>query len=94
LTGAEERGTLQGVQEVKSIGVTWQERGEGVNALPIFYLPKNFFLCRVERGEVFSEPIQIWWVLKENIVQKLLVFERRILRGIFGPTKENQTWGD
>ena len=34
------------------------------------------------------------WVLKENIIQKLLVFERKILRGIFGPpTKENQTWG-
>ena len=32
------------------------------------------------------------WVLKENIIQKLLVFERKILRGIFGPTKENQTW--
>ena len=32
------------------------------------------------------------WVLKENIIQKLLVFERKILRGIFGPTKGNQTW--
>jgi len=32
------------------------------------------------------------WVLKENIILKLLVFERKILRGIFGPTKENQTW--
>ena len=32
------------------------------------------------------------WVLKENIIQKLLVFEKKILRGIFGPTKENQTW--
>jgi len=31
------------------------------------------------------------WVLKENIIQKLLVFERKILRGIFGPTTENQT---
>jgi len=31
-------------------------------------------------------------VLKENIIQKLLVFERKILRVIFGPTKENQTW--
>jgi len=30
-------------------------------------------------------------VLNENIIQKLLVFERKILRGIFGPTKENQT---
>jgi len=32
------------------------------------------------------------WVLKENIIQKLLVFERKILRGIFGSTKENQIW--
>jgi len=32
------------------------------------------------------------WLLKENKIQKLLVFERKILRGIFGPTKENQTW--
>jgi len=31
------------------------------------------------------------WVLKENIIHKLLVFERKILRGIFGPTKKNQT---
>ena len=30
------------------------------------------------------------WVLKETIVQKLLVFGRTILRRIFGPTKENQ----
>jgi len=29
------------------------------------------------------------WVLKEAIIQKLLVFERKILRRIFGPTKEN-----
>ena len=31
-------------------------------------------------------------MLKESIIQKLLVFERKILRGIFGPMKENQTW--
>jgi hypothetical protein len=32
------------------------------------------------------------WVLKETIIRKLLVFEREILRRIFGPTKENQIW--
>jgi hypothetical protein len=28
------------------------------------------------------------WVLKENSIQKLMIFERKILRKIFGPTKE------
>jgi len=27
------------------------------------------------------------WVLKENSFQKLMIFERKILRKIFGPTK-------
>jgi hypothetical protein len=31
-------------------------------------------------------------VLKETIIRKLLVFERKFLRRIFGPTKENQIW--
>ena len=32
------------------------------------------------------------WVLKDTTIQKLLVVERKILRRIFGPTKENQIW--
>ena len=32
-------------------------------------------------------------MLKGNIIQKLLVFEKKILRGIFGRTKENQARG-
>jgi hypothetical protein len=33
------------------------------------------------------------WVLKESIIQRLLVLERKILRKIFGPTKEdNGNW--
>jgi len=42
----------------------------------------------MEGREVASET----WVLKETIIQKLLVFQRKILRKIFGPTKENQIW--
>jgi hypothetical protein len=30
------------------------------------------------------------WVLKETTIQKLLVFERKILRRIFGSTKEKK----
>jgi hypothetical protein len=33
------------------------------------------------------------WVLKENVIQKLMIFERKVLRKIFGPTKEqNGLW--
>jgi len=32
------------------------------------------------------------WVLKKIIIQKLLVFERKIQRRIFGSTEENQIW--
>jgi len=32
------------------------------------------------------------WVMKETIIQKLLVFERKNLRRIFGSTKENEIW--
>ena len=31
-------------------------------------------------------------MLKEIVIQKLLVFERKILRRIFGPTRENKIW--
>jgi len=33
-------------------------------------------------------------VLKESIIQKLSVFERKILRRIFGPTKEANVFGE
>ena len=32
------------------------------------------------------------WILKESIINKLLVFERKILRKIFGPNNESGTW--
>ena len=32
------------------------------------------------------------WILKEPVINKLLVFERKILRKIFGPIKEKGIW--
>jgi hypothetical protein len=32
------------------------------------------------------------WILKETIINKLLVFERKILKKIFGRNKENGIW--
>jgi len=32
------------------------------------------------------------WILKETIINKLLVFERKILRKIFGPNSGNGIW--
>ena len=32
------------------------------------------------------------WILKETITNRLIVFERKILRKIFGPTYENGSW--
>jgi len=29
----------------------------------------------------------VTWVLKENVINKLMIFERRIMRKIFGPTR-------
>jgi len=34
------------------------------------------------------------WVLKETIIQELYVFERKILRRIFGPTKAKKNMED
>jgi hypothetical protein len=32
------------------------------------------------------------WILEETTINKLLVFERKILRKIFGPNNENGIW--
>jgi hypothetical protein len=52
---------------------------------------------KIKLYKTLIRPIVVYgsecWVLTENIKQKLLVFERRILRRIFGPTqKPNGEW--
>ena len=47
--------------------------------------------------QVLVRPVVIYvcetWALKENTKLKLQVFERKVLRRIYGPTKENDgTW--
>jgi hypothetical protein len=32
------------------------------------------------------------WTLKETTTNRLMVFERKVLRKIFGPTNENGIW--
>ena len=32
------------------------------------------------------------WILKETIIYRLMVFEREILRNIYGPSYENGVW--
>ena len=36
--------------------------------------------------------IYMSWILKETITNRLMVFEWKILRNIFGPTCENGSW--
>jgi hypothetical protein len=32
------------------------------------------------------------WVLKENMINKLMTFERKIIKKIYGPTKTEDYW--
>ena len=69
-----------------------------------YYANKTLFKCNlVSRKSKLKlywsviRPIVVYgcetWVLKGSITQKLSVFERKILRTIFGPTKEaNGIW--
>jgi hypothetical protein len=51
------------------------------------------YLQFVKYGEYFRSTSVQTWVLKENIITKLRVFERNVLRRIYGPTKEkDDTW--
>jgi hypothetical protein len=69
-----------------------------------FYANKTIFksklVSRISKLKLYwsvIRPIVVYgcetWVLKESIIQRLSVFERKILRNIFGPTKEdNGLW--
>ena len=57
-------------------------------------LTKN---SKLQMYKTFVRPVVTYacetWVLKENIKTKLWVFERKVLRRIYGPTKERDgTW--
>jgi hypothetical protein len=45
-----------------------------------------------QRNVTTGRPVVMYasetWVLKEAMIQKLMIFERKILRRIYGPTKE------
>jgi hypothetical protein len=52
---------------------------------------------KLELYKTVIRPVVIYasetWVLKEAMIKKLMIFERKILRRIFGPTKEKDgTW--
>jgi hypothetical protein len=52
--------------------------------------PRAGVMCQVRKTTVY---IILRWVLRENIIQRLSVFEKKILRKIFGPTKQdNGIW--
>jgi hypothetical protein len=73
--------------------------GEEMSANKAYYANrstlKSKLVCKMSKLKIYRTIIRPvvtcgseTWVLKEAIKQKLLLFERKILRGIFGPTKE------
>jgi hypothetical protein len=64
------------------------------------FLFKSRLICKKSKLKLYwsiIRPIVTYacetWVLKETIKNKLMVFERNVLRRIFGPTKERDgTW--
>ena len=64
------------------------------------YLKVNYWLgipSKLRMYKTLVRPVVTYacetWVLKENIKTKLSVFERQVLRRIYGPTEEKDgTW--
>jgi hypothetical protein len=70
-----------------------------------FYTNKTVFksklVSRKSKRKLYGSvirPVVVYgcetWVLKETIIQRLSVFERKILRKTFGPTKEDNVFGE
>jgi phosphopantetheinyl transferase (holo-ACP synthase) len=66
--------------------------------LPPYHVHKNLFTSKLISRNfklhlygTLIRPIVTYaaetWVLKESMVKKLMIFERKIMRKIFGPTK-------
>ena len=81
----------------------WKANGNDENFFLLCRNNQKFFISRLvtkssklKLYRTVIRPIVTYasktWVLKETTIQKLLVFERKILRRIFGPKKENQIW--
>ena len=74
--------------------VIGQIRDIGQNALQSsFQTGSGKSLSKLRMYQTLGRPVVTYacetWVLKENIKSKLRVFERKVLRRIYGPTKES-----
>jgi len=69
----------------------------------VYFANKNMFQSRLiskraklKLYDTVIRPIVTYscetWILKETIINKLLVFKRKILGKLFGPNKENGIW--
>ena len=56
------------------------------------FVKTGYSLPKIKLYKALIRPVVVYgsesWVLTENVKQKLLVFERKILRRIFGPTQK------
>jgi len=88
------------------MGVTsWKKKLRIAKGNKAFYANKTLFksnlVSRKSKLKLYwpvIRPIAVYGcetcVLKKSIIQKLSVFEREILRKIFGPTKEATVFGE
>ena len=102
-------GSTQPLTEISARNISWGVKGWQPYHLQVPIVLKSGSLNLLERsgpvqacnGIDLPLPFTVYmvvcgcetWVLKENIIQKLSVFERKILRKVFGPTKRKMEAG-